>query len=68
MALSTGGRWPGRTPGRATLLRCRVPRKSDKFDRSISDFCQRYADQNERDYQDFGQGIQSGRLQATQGV
>ena len=42
--------------------------KSDKFDRSITDFSQRYADQNERDYQAFAQAIQSGRLQATVGV
>ncbi len=27
--------------------------KSDKFDRSITDFCDRYADQNEKDYQSF---------------
>ena len=42
--------------------------KSDKFDRSITDFSTRYADQNERDYQAFGQAIQSGRLQAIEGV
>ena len=42
--------------------------KSDKFDRSITDFSQRYAEQNERDYQAFGQAIRSGRLQAVKGV
>ncbi len=42
--------------------------KSDKFDRSITDFSRRYADQNERDYQAFGQAIRSGRLQAVEGV
>jgi uncharacterized protein (DUF2252 family) len=42
--------------------------KSDKFDRSITDFSQRYAAQNERDYQAFGQAIRSGRLQAVKGV
>ncbi len=42
--------------------------KSDKFDRSITDFSQRYAAQNERDYQAFGQAIRSGRLQAVEGV
>ena len=42
--------------------------KSDKFDRSITDFSQRYADQNERDYQAFTQAIRSGRLQAVEGV
>ena len=42
--------------------------KSDKFDRSITDFSQRYAEQNERDYQAFGQAIRSGRLKAIEGV
>ena len=42
--------------------------KSDKFDRSITDFSQRYAEQNERDYKAFGQAIRSGRLQATESV
>ncbi len=42
--------------------------KSDKFDRSITDFSHRYAEQNERDYQAFGQAIRSGRLQAIEGV
>ena len=42
--------------------------KSDKFDRSITDFSKRYADQNERDYQAFAQAIRSGRLKAIEGV
>jgi hypothetical protein len=42
--------------------------KDDQFDRSISDFSQRYADQNERDYQAFADAIRSGRLQALEGV
>ena len=42
--------------------------KSDKFDQSITDFSQRYADQNERDYQAFSEAINSGRLQAIEGV
>jgi uncharacterized protein (DUF2252 family) len=41
---------------------------SDAFDRSVTDFCQRYADQNERDYQDFVTAVRSGRLQAVEGV
>jgi predicted alpha/beta hydrolase len=41
---------------------------SDAFDTSITDFSQRYADQNERDYQEFVNAIRSGRLQALQGV
>jgi len=41
---------------------------SDAFDRSIADFSQRYADQNEKDYQEFVNAVQSGRLEALQGV
>ena len=42
--------------------------KDDQFDRSITDFAQRYADQNEHDYQAFATAIHSGRLQALEGV
>ena len=42
--------------------------KSDKFDRSITDFSERYADQNERDYRLFAEAIRSGRLEAIEGV
>jgi uncharacterized protein (DUF2252 family) len=42
--------------------------KSDKFDRSITDFSKRYADQNEKDYEAFATAIRSGRLQAIEGV
>ena len=42
--------------------------KSDKFDRSITDFSRRYADQNERDYQAFTEAVRSGRLEAIKGV
>src|SRR6266496_4362210 len=41
---------------------------SDKFDQSITDFSQRYAEQNERDYQAFTEAIRSGRLEALEGV
>jgi uncharacterized protein (DUF2252 family) len=41
---------------------------SDKFDRSITDFSERYADQNERDYQAFVDAVRSGRLEAVEGV
>jgi len=41
---------------------------SDAFDTSITDFSQRYADQNERDYQQFVNAIRSGRVQALEGV
>jgi uncharacterized protein (DUF2252 family) len=40
----------------------------DQFDRSITDFSERYADQNELDYQAFTSAVQSGRIQAVQGV
>jgi uncharacterized protein (DUF2252 family) len=42
--------------------------KKDRFDRSITDFSERYADQNERDYQAFTEAIRSGRLEALEGV
>ena len=41
---------------------------SDAFDKSITDFSQRYADQNEQDYEAFVKAIRSGRLQAVEGV
>ena len=41
---------------------------SDKFDRSITDFSNRYADQNERDYNAFVEAVRSGRLNAVEGV
>ena len=42
--------------------------KGDQFDRSMVDFAQRYADQNEQDYQAFAGAIHSGRLQVLEGV
>jgi sugar/nucleoside kinase (ribokinase family) len=41
---------------------------SDAFDRSVTDFSQRYADHNERDYREFVKAIRSGRLEAREGV
>jgi uncharacterized protein (DUF2252 family) len=41
---------------------------SDAFDRSVTDFSERYADQNERDYRAFTKAISSGRLTAVEGV
>jgi uncharacterized protein (DUF2252 family) len=38
------------------------------FDQSILDFSERYADQNEQDYEAFVKAIRSGRLEATEGV
>jgi uncharacterized protein (DUF2252 family) len=40
----------------------------DEFDESITDFSQRYADQNEQDYQQFVDAVRSGRLTALEGV
>ena len=42
--------------------------RDDAFDRSILDFSERYADQNEQDYEQFVKAIRSGRLEATEGV
>ena len=41
---------------------------SDAFDTSITGFSQRYADQNEQDYQEFVNAVKSGRLEAVEGV
>jgi Uncharacterized protein conserved in bacteria (DUF2252) len=41
---------------------------SDAFDRSILDFSERYADQNEEDYEEFVGAIRSGRVEAAEGV
>jgi uncharacterized protein (DUF2252 family) len=38
------------------------------FDQSITDFSERYADQNDRDYAEFVKAIKSGRLQAVEDV
>src|SRR3954470_6889745 len=40
----------------------------DAFDRSITDFSARYADQNDQDFRDFVKAVRSGRLQAVEGV
>jgi uncharacterized protein (DUF2252 family) len=42
--------------------------EGDEFDRSVTNFCERYADQNEEDYEQFVKAIRSGRLLATEGV
>ena len=41
---------------------------SDAFDKSITDFSERYADQNEQDYEDFVNAVRSGRLEAVEGI
>jgi len=35
---------------------------------SITDFCERYADQNEQDYEEFAKAVRSGRLEEVEGV
>ena len=40
----------------------------DKFDKSITDFSERYASQNERDYQAFTDAVRTGRITAMEGV
>ena len=40
----------------------------DRFEQSIADFSERYADQNEQDYRAFCDAVSSGRLEAVEGV
>jgi uncharacterized protein (DUF2252 family) len=40
----------------------------DAFDQPIVDFAERYADQNEKDYEEFVRAIRAGRLEAVEGV
>ena len=42
--------------------------KKDSFDQSITDFSERYADQNEKDYQSFADAVRQGRLAAIKNV
>ena len=42
--------------------------ETDAFDKSITDFSERYADQNEQDYQEFVNAVKSGQLAAVEGV
>jgi len=41
---------------------------SDRFDRAMTDFAARYADQNERDHSAFVEAVRSGRIEAVEGV
>jgi uncharacterized protein (DUF2252 family) len=41
---------------------------SDRFDKSITDFSERYADQNEQDYNTFTDAIRTGRITAAEGM
>ena len=40
----------------------------DEFDQSITDFSERYMDQNDQDFQDFVKAVRSGRLEALEGM
>jgi uncharacterized protein (DUF2252 family) len=40
----------------------------DGFDKSVTDFSERYADQNDKDFQAFTKAIRTGRLTAIEGV
>jgi len=42
--------------------------KSDAFEQAMTDFSERYADQNERDFKAFTTAVRSGRLTALEGV
>ena len=42
--------------------------ETDAFDRSITDFAERYADQNERDHTALSDAVSSGRLEAVEGL
>ena len=42
--------------------------KGDAFARAVADFCETYADQNERDYHIFAAAVNSGRLTAQTGL
>jgi hypothetical protein len=40
----------------------------DRFDRALVEFSKAYADQNDRDYQALKSAVDSGRLEAQEGV
>jgi uncharacterized protein (DUF2252 family) len=42
--------------------------KSDGFDRSVTDFSERYSDQNDKDFRSFVGAVRSGRLEAIEGI
>jgi formylglycine-generating enzyme required for sulfatase activity len=63
---ATGNVWEWTV--RRSVAVARYLADGDTFDRSITDFSSRYADQNEQDFQEFVRAIRAGRLQATEGV
>jgi hypothetical protein len=42
--------------------------KKDTFDEAVADFAERYADQNERDYERLIDAIDAGRIEAQKGI
>ena len=42
--------------------------EDDAFDRAVTDFSERYAQQNERDFEQFTGAIRTSRIEATEGV
>jgi uncharacterized protein (DUF2252 family) len=42
--------------------------REDTFDRSVIDFCERYGDRNEQDYEEFARAVKSGRIEAIEGI
>jgi hypothetical protein len=42
--------------------------ETDAFDQSVTDFSERYGDQNERDFEEFVDAVKSGRLEAREGI
>ena len=42
--------------------------KRDRFDRAITDFSRRYADQNDAEFEAFVGAVRSGRLEAIEGI
>ena len=50
------------------LAICEYLGDDDAFDRSITQFSERYADQNEQDFQEFVKAVRSGRIEALEGV
>jgi sugar/nucleoside kinase (ribokinase family) len=47
---------------------CEYLGDDDAFDRSITDFSERYADQNDQDFQEFVKAVRSGRIEAREGL
>jgi Uncharacterized protein conserved in bacteria (DUF2252) len=47
---------------------CEYLGDDDTFDRSITDFSERYAGQNEQDFHDFVKAVRSGRIDALEGL